>query len=81
VDGAEPDVALLYRSHTGVAEDYAALTRLPAHYRLVPFVLVLRWIWPNGCVTVHVGEEDEWVMTSCPATPSNITQMLRVGAS
>ena len=38
-------------------------------------------IWINGCVTAHVGNEEEWAVTSCPAAPSNITEMSRVGDS
>ena len=38
-------------------------------------------IWVNGCVTAHVGNEEEWAVTSCPAAPSNITEMSRVGDS
>ena len=36
-------------------------------------------VWSNGCVTARVGGEDEGAVTSCPAPPTNITQMLSVG--
>jgi len=28
-----------------------------------------------------MGEEEEWSVTSCPAVPTNINQMLKVGES
>ena len=38
-------------------------------------------IWINGCVTAHIGNEEDWAITSCPAVPLNITEMSRVGES
>jgi len=35
----------------------------------------------QGCITAFMGEEEEWSVTSCPAVPTKITQMLKVGES
>ena len=39
------------------------------------------FFWNQGCITAYMGEEEEWSITSCPAVPTNITQMLKVGES
>jgi hypothetical protein len=37
------------------------------------------WFKVSGCVTARVGEEADWSRTSCPAAPTDIAQMSRVG--
>ena len=47
---------------------------------LIPLTLMVTFP-TKMCVTACKGAEEDWAMTSCPAYPTNITQMSRVGES